>query len=192
MFKLNSKTIACAGMFGALALLATFIKVPMHFGNPNLGSTPVSVAGVLFPPQIAFLTGLIKGIGASLWTGQPYIEMAAGIGDALMAVFTVLLVRKYRTDVAIICGQLSRYIFTSGLIAISVAVLLNGDPALIPSMWVAIFPAVTLSIIANTAVSLVIVRALPQRVSHIVDNMIGTRDKKPLHHVEIMNLKEEI
>ena len=178
-------------MFGALALLATFIKVPMHFGNPNLGSTPVSVAGVLFPPQIAFLTGLIKGIGASLWTGQPYIEMAAGIGDALMAVFTVLLVRKYRTDVAIICGQLSRYIFTSGLIAISVAVLLNGDPALIPSMWVAIFPAVTLSIIANTAVSLVIVRALPQKVSSIVESMVGTRGKDAKPHAQTMRYEKD-
>ncbi len=161
---MNTKTIATAGMFGALALLATMIKVPMHFGNPNLGSTPVSVSAVLFPPGISFATGILKGIGASLWTGQPYIEMAAGIGDACMALCTYGLSRRMRAHHAIVLGQLSRYIFTSGLIALSVSIFVKGDISLAGATWVAIFPAVTLSIIANAAVALLLVKGLGNNV----------------------------
>lgn len=157
---MNTKTIATAGIFGALALTATMIKVPMHFGNPNLGSTPVSISAVFFTPGVAFLTGIIKGIGASLWTGQPHIELAAGLGDALMAVLTFKLTRMMRAEKALVLGQLSRYLFTSTLIAISVSIFINGNVAMIPEVWVAIFPAVTLSIIANAAVSVVVVRGL--------------------------------
>ena len=161
---MNTKTIATAGMFGALALLATMIKVPMHFGNPNLGSTPVSVSAVLFPPGISFATGILKGIGASLWTGQPYIEMAAGIGDACMALCTYGLSRRMQAHHAIVLGQLSRYIFTSGLIALSVSIFIKGDISLAGATWVAIFPAVTLSIIANAAVALLLVKGLGNNV----------------------------
>ncbi|MHC1604351.1 MAG: hypothetical protein ACXQTP_00040 [Candidatus Methanofastidiosia archaeon] len=175
---MKTKNIALAGMFGALALAATSLKVPLYFGNPNLGSTPVSVAAALLPLNVAVITGLLKGIGASLWTGQPYIEMAAGIGDAMMAAFTYFLVKRTRIDFAIVAGQLSRYIFTSGLIAISVAILINGDPGMIPTMWVAIFPAVTLSIVANTAVSLIVVRSVGDRIKEILNLDTERKDKK--------------
>ncbi len=161
---MNTKTIATAGMFGALALLATMIKVPMHFGNPNLGSMPVSVSAVLFSPGISFATGILKGIGASLWTGQPYIEMAAGIGDACMALCTYGLSRRIHAHHAIVLGQLSRYIFTSGFIALSVSAFVKGDISLVGATWIAIFPAVTLSIIANTAVALLLVKGLGDNV----------------------------
>jgi len=160
---MNTKTIATAGIFGALALIATMIKVPMHFGNPNLGSTPVSVSGILFTPGVAFATGIIKGIGASLWTGQPYIELAAGLGDGLMALCTYKLARMMQAERAIILGQLSRYLFTSTLIAFSVSVMINGNIAMLPEVWVAIFPAVTLSIIANAMVSVLIIKGLGDR-----------------------------
>jgi hypothetical protein len=140
------------------------IKVPMHFGNPNLGSTPVSVSAVLFTPGISFATGILKGIGASLWTGQPYIEMAAGIGDACMALCTYALSKRMKAHYAIVTGQLTRYIFTSGLIALSVSIFVKGDISLAGATWVAIFPAVTLSIIANAAVALLVVQGLNDKV----------------------------
>ena len=161
---MKTTTLAYAGIFGALALLATMIKVPMHFGNPNLGSTPVSVSAVLFPPGVSFATGIIKGVGASLWTGQPYIEIEAGIGDGCMALFTYILARRTRLDLAIVGGQLSRYVFTSGLIALSVSIFLKGDISLFGETWVAIFPAVTLSIIANTVVALAVARGCTDRM----------------------------
>ncbi|HOP09619.1 MAG TPA: hypothetical protein PK718_06090 [Candidatus Methanofastidiosa archaeon] len=157
---MNTKTIATAGIFGALALLMTMIKVPMHFGNPNLGSTPVSISAVMFTPGISFLTGLIKGVGASLWTGQPHIELAAGIGDAMMAVFTFHMMKFMKAERALVIGQLSRYVFTSSLIALSVSIFVNGNIMLFSKTWIAIFPAVTLSIIANATVSVILVRSL--------------------------------
>ena len=160
MIFMNTKTIATAGIFGALALMMTMVKVPMHFGNPNLGSTPVSISAVMFTPGVSFLTGVIKGIGASMWTGQPHIEFAAGTGDALMAVFTFYVMKFMRAEKALVLGQLSRYIFTSSLIALSVSVFINGNIMLFPEVWVAIFPAVTLSIIANAAISVILVRSL--------------------------------
>lgn len=166
-------------IFGALSIVLSSIRVPLIFGNPNLGSTPVSMAGVTAPGAAAFAVGLIKGLGVSLWTGQPYIEIPAGIGDGFMALFTVLLARRIGPVAAVVVGQASRYIFTSGMIALFVgtavtsgmpgasaifSALTSAAPWLPPAglppllsnialVWLAMIPAITLSVVANAALS---------------------------------------
>ncbi|MHA1594325.1 MAG: hypothetical protein ACTSXJ_05135 [Candidatus Baldrarchaeia archaeon] len=187
--------VSLAAIFGALAILFTRVFVPLPFGNPNLGSTPVTLAAVFCPLSVGMLTGIIKGIGASIWTGQAFIEMPAGIGDAMMAAFIYSLKRsrivkqsKLPDNVKLaICatlGQLSRYIFTSGMIALyiglaasygfdeaakekflQIAAKYSGlmgmtlHPVLlnIVVVWLAIFVAVTISIIVNAIISCAII-----------------------------------
>ncbi|MCD6529635.1 hypothetical protein J7L06_05055 [Candidatus Bathyarchaeota archaeon] len=194
----KSKIAALSAMFGALAIVFTQLWIPLYFGNPNLGSTPVTLAGILCPLPVGIAAGIIKGIGASLWTGQPFIEMPAGIGDALMAALANRLSRRWgkRARVAVV-AQLSRYVFTSGMIALYIGVivslgsagpeaavfqaLLKRFPWFAQSMsflpasiadvlivWIAIFPAVTLSIVANTLVSAIVVVSAGKRIENFL------------------------
>jgi len=115
------KIIMYSVIFGVLAIILTKLFVPLFIGNPNLGSTPVVLAAVLCPWPVGIIVGIIKGIGASIWTGKWYVEFPAGVGDALMAAFTYRLSRKIKAEYAVVVGQLSRYIFTSGAVALFIA-----------------------------------------------------------------------
>jgi len=189
---------ALTAIFGALAIVCTQLWIPLFFGNPNLGSTPVTVASVLCPLPVGVIAGIIKGIGASLWTGQPFIELPAGIGDALMAAFTHHLARRWKRKVhAAVAGQLSRYLFTSGMIALYIGLSVSfgssgpeasvfqalfkkfpwfaGLVSILPSpianvaiVWFAILPAVTLSIAANMLVSAIVIAAAGERIEEIL------------------------
>ncbi|MBS7638840.1 hypothetical protein KEJ49_08205 [Candidatus Bathyarchaeota archaeon] len=147
---------------------------------------------------VGVVSGIIKGLGASLWTGQPYIEMPAGVGDTLMAILTNLLSKKLKRKVyAVVVGQLSRYLFTSGMIAlyIGLAVSLGSSGpeattlqslqkrlpmsmhlasylhpylANILIVWLAISPAVTLSIIANITVSAAVITIAGERLEELL------------------------
>lgn len=192
----DSKIVALSAIFGAVAIFCTNLWIPLFFGNPNLGSTPVTLAGVLCPLPVGVASGMIKGIGASLWTGQAFIEMPAGIGDALMAAFANYLARRWKRVYAVIAGQLSRYLFTSGMIALYLGLiaslgtsgpeagtfqaLLKRFPWFVQSVsplppllanimivWVAIFPAVTLSVAANMLVSTLVVAAAGKRIEDL-------------------------
>lgn len=192
------KMVALTAIFGSLSLLFTQLWIPLFFGNPNLGSTPVTLAAVLCPMPVGVVAGIIKGLGASLWTGQSYIEMPAGVGDALMAIFTNYLSRRLRRKAyAVVIGQLSRYFFTSGMIAlyIGLAVSLGSSgpeastlqslqrrlsisihfASYLPSpmaniliVWLAILPAVTLSIIGNTIVSATVITIAGKRLEKLL------------------------
>jgi hypothetical protein len=194
----RSKIIAMTAIFGALAIVCTQFWIPLFFGNPNLGSTPVTIAGVLCPQPVGIIVGIIKGIGVSLWTGQPFIEIPAGVGDALMAAFANYLSKRWGRKVyAAICGQLSRYIFTAGMIALyiglaasfgsegpegktfkallekfpwfrQIASLLPPPIANVVIVWLAILPAVTLSIIANTLTSALIIAAIGRKIEDLL------------------------
>ncbi|MEM3056795.1 MAG: hypothetical protein QW639_06170 [Candidatus Bathyarchaeia archaeon] len=192
------KMVALIAIFGALSLLFTQVWVPLFFGNPNLGSTPITLAAVLCPMPVGVVSGIIKGLGASLWTGQPYIEIPAGVGDALMAILTNLLSRRLKRKVyAVVAGQLSRYLFTSGMIAlyIGLAVSLGSSgpeaatlqslqkrlpmsmhlASYLPSpmaniliVWLAISPAVTLSIMGNIIVSAAVITIAGERLGELM------------------------
>jgi thiamine transporter ThiT len=190
----NVRIIVLSAIFGALAILCTNLWIPMFFGNPNLGSVPVILAAVLCPIQVGVVAGIVKGVGASLWTGQALIEMPAGIGDALMAAFANYLASRWKRVYAVIAGQLSRYLFTSGMIALNVGFissfgvseatfrsLLRGPPWFMPSLsslpplvaniiivWIAIFPAITLSIVGNMLISTLVITAAGKRLEELL------------------------
>lgn len=124
-----SKTLVYSAVFGALAIVLARLVVPLPFGNPNLGSTPVIVAAVLCPWPVGFIVGIIKGIGASLWTGVWYVELPAGVGDALMAALAYKLSKKIKAEYSVVAGQLSRYVFSSGAVALFMALMLASGAA---------------------------------------------------------------
>lgn len=163
----RSLLLAYTALLGALSIILGNIKIPLQLGNPNLGSTPVSLSGISTPSPVPLLVGIIKGLGVSLWTGQIIIELPAGIGDGIVGIFTLYLAKRVNPIIAVIVGQLSRYIFTSGMIAIALgtsSTLNSGLPGAylnnIIYYWVAMLPAITLSIIANTVLSVGLAAAL--------------------------------
>ncbi|MCQ8892160.1 MAG: hypothetical protein NQU41_02110 [Candidatus Methanosuratincola sp.] len=145
-------------VFGALSIVLSSIRVSFPLGNPNLGSTPVSIAAAASPGLAAFAVGLIKGLGVSLWTGQALIEIPAGIGDGMMGVLTSWLSRRINPVLAVAVGQLSRYFFTSGMIALSLTIS-KSYPGFLEA-WIAMIPAITASIIVNLALSTAAVAGL--------------------------------
>ncbi len=145
-------------VFGALSIVLSSIRVSFPLGNPNLGSTPVSIAASASPGLAAFAVGIIKGVGVSLWTGQALIEIPAGIGDGLMGVFTSWLSRRINPVLAVAAGQISRYLFTSGMIAVSLT-LSKSYPGFLEA-WAAMIPAITASVVANLLLSAAAVAGL--------------------------------
>ncbi|MEN3034992.1 MAG: hypothetical protein ABC537_01695 [Candidatus Methanosuratincola sp.] len=145
-------------VFGALSIVLSSIRVSFPLGNPNLGSTPVSIAASASPGLAAFAVGLIKGLGVSLWTGQALIEIPAGIGDGMMGILTSWLSRRINPVLAVAVGQLSRYFLTSGMIALSLTIS-KSYPGFLEA-WIAMIPAITASIIVNLVLSTAAVAGL--------------------------------
>jgi thiamine transporter ThiT len=54
-------------------------KIQLPFGNPNFGSTPVMLAAVFLPWPVGVITGIIKGIGVSIWTGKVFARISSFI-----------------------------------------------------------------------------------------------------------------
>lgn len=178
---MRKSTIPYVAMFGALSIILSSVRVSFPLGNPNLGSTPISISAMFLNGYAVFAIGIIKGIGASIWTGQALLEIPAGIGDGMMGLFTHLLCKKIRAPYAIALGQISRCVFTSGMIALTLGLLLSSSPDLVmplvgkvvprdvqtsflfsnvAAIWLAMIPAITTSIIANSILSVVISFAL--------------------------------
>jgi hypothetical protein len=199
----RSILLVYTAILGALSIVLSTIRVSFPLGNPNLGSTPVSIASVTTPGVVAFAVGIIKGLGVSLWTGQALLEFPAGIGDGLMALFTLWLSKRINAVVAVVVGQISRYLFTSGMIALVLGTAVSVDlslpgasllfskitsaapwfsPAGLPpllsniaTVWVAMIPAITASIVANAVLSGAVVAALKKFYPNILDSINSRR-----------------
>lgn len=160
-------------ILAVLAIILPLINIPLPIGNPNLGSAPATLAALYLPWPVCIIIALIKGIASSIITGRAWVELPAGVGDALMALFTFWLARHMHKGWAAVLGQASRIVFTSGVVAlcVSIAVSLNlltpaSSPitgltaSLLPDIvvsWLEItFPAVILSVAVNAIVCLII------------------------------------
>jgi ABC-type Co2+ transport system permease subunit len=84
--------------------------------------------------------------------------MSAGVGDSFMAIFTNKLSKRINVLYSVIIGQISRYLFTSGMVALALGVTVSLDAIAIA--WVAFIPSITASIVANAALSALVVVAL--------------------------------
>jgi hypothetical protein len=158
----------------ALAITLPLFNISLPFGNPNLGTTPVTLAAVYLPWYLGLITGLIKGISTAAFTGRWLVEIPAGTGDALMACFTFWMAKSMHKTIAAILGQLSRYIFTSGLVALAISTaletgMINPSQAPVGGLtgpflnnfiicWSSIsYPSITISILFNLVVSVLLI-----------------------------------
>jgi hypothetical protein len=96
--------------------------------------------------------------------------MAAGVGDALMALVTYNLVKRIGKERAIIVGQFSRYIFTSTLIAISVSIFRDNNISEIPIIWIDMFPAITISIFVNTVAAIIFLKMFGNKINNYLSD----------------------
>lgn len=173
--------IIFAIILAVAAIVLPLLNIPLVLGNPNLGSTPVTLAAVYLPWPFGIIIGLIKGISTALFTGRYLTEISAGIGDALMAYFTYLLARRLHKAISAALGQVSRLIFTSGMVALGFTVSLAAGwitPAAAPvsdltssaahnfiTVWRGItHPSIILSIALNLVLSVVVILLLGKRI----------------------------
>jgi hypothetical protein len=157
-----------------LAIILPFVNIPLPVGNPNLGSTPATLAAIYLPWPFCIIIALLKGIASSIITGRAWVEMPAGIGDAFMALFTFWLARHMHKGWATALGQFSRVVFTSGAVALCVSIafslnLLTSATSPIPGLTSSLFSnigiswlsitvwSIVLSAVVNAAFSLIIV-----------------------------------
>ena len=191
MIKLRTYTVLTYSViFGLIAIGLTRVLFPTPFGVPNLGSTAVVLAAVLCPWPVGPIVAIIKGIAVSAWTGVWYIEFPGGLGDAIMAVFAHRLCKQMKAEYAVIGGQLSRFIFTSGSVALFVATQLTlgmptvqlaalqnlGRNAGFLSYFAVAFTAITyptvlLSVTANLVVSVVALLILQKRFPTVLKRL---------------------
>lgn len=169
----------------ALSALLPLLNITLPFGNPNLGSAPSTLAALYLPWPVGVLCGLVKGLAASLATGRWLVEFPSGVGDALAALFTWWLARQVRSrSLTAFLGQLSRYVFTSGVIALTVSLLVATGTVPVKDVAVAAmtasflpdfaavwktisYPAITISISFNAAVVLLVVLIFGKQIERL-------------------------
>lgn len=191
-----------------MAIVLSFIRIPFPpFGDLTPASTPVSIVATLAPPIVGVGASLIKGVGISAWTGEWFMEIPVGVGDAAMAALTWYLVKKrVKPTYSVILGQLSRYLFTSGMVALYISVVLStGIPSplggdvvakfskyavklgLAPTsyhflsnmmiVWLARFPSTTLSIVVNAFLSVIILKSAGIQLKEFARYFIEENEK---------------
>ncbi len=183
---MNRKRLIIASLIiFTLAIFLPLFNIALPLGNPNLGSAPATLAAVFLPWPIGIIAGIIKGIAASIFTGKWLVEMSAGIGDAMMAALTFWLAKHFNKSVAATLGQISRYVFSSGMVAmcISIAIaigmispesaplsgLTSSTTNNIVTVWKSIsYPAITLSIAVNLVASLLVILVFGKRIERVL------------------------
>ncbi|MCX6013244.1 MAG: hypothetical protein NTV30_07535 [Chloroflexi bacterium] len=174
--RMNKKRVLlCFVVLIALTIALPMFHFKMFLGNPNFGTTPVTLAAVFLPWPFGVIAGLIKGISVSLFTGKYLVEIPAGIGDAIIAFLTYRMVKDWNNStIAAITGQLFRYIFTSGMVALAITVAIalgivsTADSPIagmtssaltnFTTAWKTIsYPAITISILCNAFLSVLII-----------------------------------
>jgi hypothetical protein len=209
IFNINAKMLALIAIFGATTVVLSFIYIPFPpFGDVTPASTAVSIVSTIAPPVVGVGVSLIKGVGISMWTGKWFMEIPVGIGDAFMAAFTYYLVKKkIKPTYAVIAGQLSRYLLTSGVVALYISTIvstgipspLGGDVitkfnsyagkvganpsyhSFLSSMtivWLARVPSMTLSILVNAFLSVFIIKLAGKQLRNFARCFIKEKEEK--------------
>jgi hypothetical protein len=186
----KKRMLISAAVLIVLAVILPFFRIDLPMGNPNFGSTPITLAAIFLPWPVAVIAALIKGITSALYTGRFLVEISAGIGDALMALFIFWISRHWNKSLSALVGQISRYILTGGMVAIAVSVAIAAGiitPASAPApgltssffsnlalSWIDIcHPALTLSILFNAVLSVLIVLILGKRIESFLKSEIS-------------------
>jgi hypothetical protein len=209
LFSVDGKMLALIVTFGALTIVLSLVYIPFPpFGDVTPASTPVSIVSTIAPPVIGVVVSLIKGIGISMWTGKWFMELPVGLGDAFMAAFTYYLARKkIKPTYAVTAGQLSRYLFTSGIVALYISIIVStgipsplggdvmakfnnyaGKVGAIPNyhsflssmaiVWLARVPSMTLSILVNAFLSVLVIKSAGNQLRKFARFFIKETEEK--------------
>jgi thiamine transporter ThiT len=202
MIQTRIKLLALMAVFGSLAIVLSFIYFSLPpWGDITPASTPVSIVATIAPFPVGMGASVIKGIGISMWTGEWFMEIPVGVGDSLMAAFTYFLIkRKLKPSRAVVLGQLSRFLFTSGMVALYVSSVvslgvpspLGGDVAAqfdsyaarlglktagypflscMAIVWLARVPSMTLSILLNSLLSVAVVVSAEKQLKALAQRL---------------------
>ena len=163
-WRLSTRDLAVAGVFGALAIVLSFtplgmIPVPNVSGAATSLHLPAIVAGLLAGPIVGALVGLVLAIASWLRFGGTFIQMAGGnLAVALLAAFLPrILIGVFAYYVY---RPLRRWPALAAGVAGLVGTLTNTFGVLGLLLWLGVFPAALLVPIFSLNVPIEIILAL--------------------------------
>ncbi|MDO4621828.1 MAG: folate family ECF transporter S component [Eubacteriales bacterium] len=178
----NIKILTTSAMLLAMAVIFGFLKVPI---TPTLEirftMIPIAVAGTLFGPVVGGIVGALSDIVAYLVkpTGPffPGFTITAAIGGVI---FGLMLHKKKITVVRMLIAN-ALYSLIVGMIlnTLMLAILYGylGDMTKFMAMFIGRVPKELLMIPINTALILIIHRALKQ--VHVLDEFLSAKPQTP-------------
>jgi hypothetical protein len=115
----TTRLVALGSVFGALAVAFAGIQARGLGGvNPNMGSTITFLIAATSPSLgLVWLVSMAKGVGAAVWSGNWYVEIAAGIADGFAAMIAwglamhTPLGHPKRLWITGVIGQIARWPF---------------------------------------------------------------------------------
>lgn len=145
--KFESRKIVILGMFIALSVIGSFIKIPSPIGTVSLDAAPAFLAAFLLGPLPGALVGFMGHMVTSLNVGFP---------------LSILIHLLIGIEMAIICGIIG-VIYKKGylLLALIVGLLLNGVAApasfiMLPQFGLPFFTAMIIPLFVGSAINIIV------------------------------------
>lgn len=147
----KSRTVTFVGMFIALTVIGSLIKLPSPTGTVALDSTPAFVAALLLGPAAGALVGALGHLLSSLFVGFPLtlpIHLLIAVEMAITCAITGLVFRKLPITVTLL-----------------IALLLNGVAApalfiLVPGFGIGFFTAMLVPLLVGSGINLLLTSIL--------------------------------
>lgn len=149
--RLESRKITILGMFIALSIVGSFIKIPSPFGTVALDSAPAFLAAFLLGPIYGALVGFMGHMLTSLNAGFPLsvpIHLLISIEMALVCVVIGVIYKKGYLILALIIGVVLN------------GVVLPASFILIPQFGVPFFVAMIIPLLIGSAINLIVAGTL--------------------------------
>lgn len=149
----KTKTLTLTAMFAALAVVGSFIKIPVPPGTAALDSTAAFISMAFLPAPFAAVAGAIGHLATALTSGFPLslpIHLLIAVEMAIVAGVAALFYRK----------GLRKSAWIWIVIANGILSPLPYYFIISPAMYVAVAPGILIATALNVVVSLILLPIL--------------------------------
>ncbi|MBQ0141003.1 MAG: ECF transporter S component [Kurthia sp.] len=149
----KTKTLTLTAMFAALAVVGSFIKIPVPPGTAALDSTPAFISMAFLPAPFVAIAGAFGHIATALTSGFPLslpIHVLIAVEMAVVAGVAAVIYRKGFRKMA----------WVWIIIANGVLSPLPYYFIISPAMYIAVAPGILIATLVNVVVSLLLLPIL--------------------------------
>lgn len=149
----KTKTLTLTAMFAALAVIGSFIKLPVPPGTAALDSTPAFISMAFLPAPFAAIAGAFGHLATALTSGFPLslpIHLLIAVEMAIVVGVAAIIYHKGFRKMAWLW-----IIFANGVLS-----PLPYYFIISPAMYVAVAPGILIATLVNVAVSVILLPIL--------------------------------